>query len=71
MQSNKELLDEVEQLKNMTVQLSTMHDYESLAHMTQEVRDGLYRMISMIWDRIEDDLLMVEQRKHEKFRYKR
>ena len=71
MQSDEELLKEVEQLKNMTVQLAIMHDYEALAHTTQEVRDRLCCMVSMIWDRIEDDLLMVEQRKHEKFRYKR
>lgn len=71
MQSDEELLKEVDQLKNMTVQLAITHDSEALAHMTQEVRDRLCYMVGMIWDRIEDGLLMIEQRKHEKFRYKR
>lgn len=71
MQSNEELLKEVAQLKNITVQLAIIHDSESLANMTQDVRDKLCYMVGMIWDRIEDGLLTVEQRKHEKHRYKR
>lgn len=64
MQSNDELLEEVEHLKDRTMQLSIIHDYSSLEHMPPEARNMLYQMVSMIWDQIEDKLLLVENRKH-------